>query len=389
MGLATEQYTNVVTGTITMEWRETKTQRQAVLDHVTAFLNSESYPKSGSVDQKLTAINNYIALTFDYDSTLLNASAYQMINPASFSYKKGICTAYPLYAYTMLTAAGFTVRTVAPRLDFNAVMATPYAYAGAYAGAQKGSPAWIMIQTGGYWYHIDFTWDDPVGKTVARKTYFMKTDALMLYTGAAATSTAPKDHTWAMTYPEATPYYPVAEVTWAMPTSTPAPAATKGPTPTPKPTATPTPKTTPAASGTPAPTSATTPEETPSPSPEVTTDPNTTPTTAPPEPANPTATPTAAPTTAPTVTAAPTQPAPTPNGSSIAQKTVDLVQSTWNSAFHDGQPLSIAILAVVGVVLLFVLFLILRAISTRGKRRSQSALGARFQLQSFCYRNLI
>ena len=201
-------------------WRETQSQRQKVLDHVHAFLGSAAYPAGGTDDQKLTAINDYICNTFSYDTTFHNISAFAMIDPSSPYYGKGMCQAYALYGYLMLTEAGYPVRAILIRYDANGTEckpdATPYG----------SGHAWLLVKVGANWYHMDFTWNDPMGPG-STKDYFLKTDAQMR-----------SDHRW--TGPAG--YYPAATTAWAgVPVSpTPSPVAIASPTPRPTSSATPT-----------------------------------------------------------------------------------------------------------------------------------------------------
>jgi hypothetical protein len=220
--------------TITVGWRESPADRELVRAHVRSFLNGTSYPRTGTDEQKLTAINTYIGNTFAYDQTTNNSSAAAMLIS-----RRGVCTAYSLYGYAMLSEAGYSVRLVLPRVAIDASLYTPYAYPNGLSGA-KGAHAWLLVQVGANWYHMDFTWNDPIGGSV-NKDYYMRTDSQIR-----------TDHKWkwndgSIYNPAAKyAYYPAASVVWTgvmvSPTPSPSPKPTK--TPTPIPTPKPTPKVT-------------------------------------------------------------------------------------------------------------------------------------------------
>jgi hypothetical protein len=221
--------------TVMVQWKESATDRERVRTHARAFLDSAAYPRTGTDDQKLSAINTYIGSTFDYDSTTGNSSAAIMLDT-----HKGVCSAYTLYGYVMLTEAGYSARTVTSRVDIGHNTFTPYAYPDGLNG-EKGAHAWLLVQVGANWYHMDFTWNDPVGSVTVNKKYYMRTDTQM-----------GTDHKWKWNdtsvyspSPAATsPYYPAASVVWSgvVVSPTPVPTARPTATPTPKPTATPTSK---------------------------------------------------------------------------------------------------------------------------------------------------
>ncbi|MHB8962103.1 MAG: transglutaminase domain-containing protein, partial [Saccharofermentanales bacterium] len=173
----------------TIDWRdgnglhEALAGRNAVIADAQAFLSSPAYPSSGTNDQKLKAINEYICERFQYDYRLFVPaeadsviySAYQMISDidagAIGGYPRGVCQAYAMYGYIMLKKAGYEAITIS----------------GEAAG---GGHAWNMVRVGTRWYHIDFTWDDPISATsdptypkrqdgagTVSYNYFMRSDA--------------------------------------------------------------------------------------------------------------------------------------------------------------------------------------------------------------------
>lgn len=154
----------LLTYTYTISWMDdgvgllTPSQgREAVRAHAQEFLNSPEYPETGTDDDKLRAINEYICSTFQYDYRLFVEgeeddviyTAFQMINDvgqgAIGDYPRGVCQAYTMYGYVMLKEAGYEALTISGT-----------------AGDPAGPHTWNMVKVGNNWYHIDFTWNDPI-----------------------------------------------------------------------------------------------------------------------------------------------------------------------------------------------------------------------------------
>ncbi len=215
--------------------------KNTVISHVKSYLNSSAYPSTSSEFIKLKAINNYICETFQYDYRLFVEAeksqtiytAYGMITDSGAigGYKRGVCQAYAMYGYIMLKQAGFEAITVDGE-------------------AGGGGHAWNMTRTQSQWYHIDFTWDDPIsdgnpspyilrqsGAGIVEETYLLRTDAELSV-----------NHSWSpiqngYTYPvsatvknpETTPmpsilptqYNPVPTITMIPPTKAPVHTPTK------------------------------------------------------------------------------------------------------------------------------------------------------------------
>lgn len=349
---------------VMITWRESSTDRQKVLDHVRAFIRSAAYPSDGTDEQKLTAIDNYICSIFSYDSTLQNVTPASMIAST-----KGVCQAYAMYGYLMLTEAGYATRIILNRYDDAGTKYMPD------AKPYGSGHAWLLVKVGAKWYHMDFTWNDPASLgSGSTRNYYMKSDSQMSY-----------DHRWTSPAGTSPAYYPAATSTWAgvpvsptpspVATATPTPRPTSSATPTPKPTATPVP--TKAPTRAPTPTVASTPTSVPV-NPPPTVDPTaipipsdaaTTPSTAA------TTAPTAAPpaTTAPTATDAPpllvgsdrVDPAP-----SFGQQAFDAIQMSWTSTFPDATPEG-TVYALTGGTALLLLLLFLLSRRLRNGRSSR------------------
>ncbi len=211
--------------------------RNAVIAHANNFLNSSAYTSKTTAYAKLKAINQYVCSTFQYDYRVfvlaeLNQTiytAYKMItdNGGIGGYPRGVCQAYAMYGYIILKEAGFEAITIdghAPRPPISTPENNPH--------------AWNMVKVGSNWYHIDFTWNDPVtggnpapyttrqnGAGSVSENYLLRSDTEI---GV--------NHTWSKIQDEFT--YPIASAKW---TGTPTIInITQPPAPTLKPTAIPT-----------------------------------------------------------------------------------------------------------------------------------------------------
>ena len=134
-----------------------KGEYQAIVEHVRSYLTSAEYQKAKSQKDKLEKINDYITSTFQYDYRYFVEeerdktiySAYEMINdnggqdPPIGGYPRGVCQAYAEYGFIMLREAGFEAISIDGTAD----------------GVKH---VWNMVKLDGKWYHIDFTWNDPI-----------------------------------------------------------------------------------------------------------------------------------------------------------------------------------------------------------------------------------
>lgn len=132
--------------TFTISYLETKTQTNKVNDMVNSTLKSLKL-NTLSDYAKVKKIHNYIVNRVQYDQQYKKYTAYDaMVN------KKAVCQGYALLFYKMATEAGIPCRIVA-----------------------SSTHAWNIVKMGKKWYHVDVTWDDPVGKKpVLRYDYFLK-----------------------------------------------------------------------------------------------------------------------------------------------------------------------------------------------------------------------
>lgn len=129
-------------------WKESETETSSVYTHAQTFLNSSSYKALTTDDERLSAINEFIATSFVYDTDLNNYTAYSMITTG-----KGVCQAYSQYGYAILSLAGYNVQIICPRQFYNAEDKTHIEYyCKGFTGANHG---WNLVQVGGNWYHME------------------------------------------------------------------------------------------------------------------------------------------------------------------------------------------------------------------------------------------
>ena len=222
-----------ITVKFTINWHDGTSSlsgRNQVVNHARAFLQSSAYTSKTTVYERLKAINKYICETFQYDYRLFVEgsgsviySAYKMITDtgAINNYERGVCQAYSMYGFILLKEAGFNAITID----------------GTSSGSAGNGPhAWNLVQVGTNWYHIDFTWNDPIslnnpepyvkrqnGAGSVSEKYLLKSDTAISI-----------NHSWSHTKNGFT--YPPATSSWAgtpeiTVTSPPAPTSTKAPTP--------------------------------------------------------------------------------------------------------------------------------------------------------------
>ena len=113
---------------------------------------------------KLLMANIYFCLNFEYDTSLTNYSPDLL-----FSTGKGVCQAYMLAFSAVLNQLG--------------IANTP-----ATSTAMKHT--WNLVQVDGNWYHIDVTWNDPVGSMPLNVHY---NNFLLSHSGIMSTG----HHSWA------------------------------------------------------------------------------------------------------------------------------------------------------------------------------------------------
>lgn len=161
--------------TITVEakFRESEEQTAEVEARVEQALEALLQPGMNE-HEKVKAIHDWIVLNVQYDQSL----AYYTAHDALFR-GEAVCQGYALLGYKMLKKAGIPVIIAEGAVD-------------------TGEHAWNMVRLDGHWYHLDLTWDDPVGapEDSVRYTYYLKTDRELR-----------EDHQWTKPYPAADTRY--------------------------------------------------------------------------------------------------------------------------------------------------------------------------------------
>lgn len=161
---------NKSTIAVEAKFRETKEQTAAVDRKVDETLARIITPGMND-HEKVKVIHDWIVTHVEYDQSLSYYTAYEAI-----SLGRAVCQGYSLLGYRMLEKAGLDVLI-------------------AEGSVNTGEHAWNMVKLDGIWYHLDITWDDPVGGEAdapIRYNYYLLTDEELR-----------RDHTWTRVYPAA------------------------------------------------------------------------------------------------------------------------------------------------------------------------------------------
>jgi len=156
-----------------VEYRETLAMTEHVREQAKTILQKLDVDNK-SIDEKVKLIHDFIVRHVQYDEGLTKYTAYE----ALFE-KEAVCQGYALLGYMMLKEAGIPVRI-------------------AEGSVKTGEHAWVMVQLDGKWFHLDLTWDDPIGQTegnVSYKYYLVSDEKLK------------EDHSWVKAYPKASISY--------------------------------------------------------------------------------------------------------------------------------------------------------------------------------------
>lgn len=175
--------------TIALEARYRETLEQTgVVDRTVAKALQTIIEPGMNEHEKIKAIHDWIVSHVEYDKSLKHYTAYDAVTLG-----ETVCQGYSLLGYKMLKEAGLTVLI-------------------AEGTVNTGEHAWNMVRVDGVWYHLDLTWDDPVGIAAASKdssmqqnqpgestiryNYYLKTDEELR-----------ADHQWTKKYPTANVSY--------------------------------------------------------------------------------------------------------------------------------------------------------------------------------------
>ena len=154
-----------VTINFTYTYNATYDQVQYVYQRVDEIL-AQIITQGMNDEAKEKAIHDWIVLNVQYDTSLVEHSAY-----AALSQGKTVCQGYTLLADRMLSEAGILTQTV--------------------IGTGNGvDHTWNLVYLCGNWYHFDATWDDPVPDVPGRVVYnfFNLSDSEMINN--------PDQHVW-------------------------------------------------------------------------------------------------------------------------------------------------------------------------------------------------
>lgn len=161
---------NKSTIAVEAKFRETEEQSAAVDRKVDETL-AEILKPGMNEHEKVKVIHDWIVTHVEYDQSLSYYTAYEAVTRGM-----AVCQGYSLLGYRMLEKAGLDVLI-------------------AEGSVNTGEHAWNMVKLDGSWYHLDMTWDDPVGAAAdapIRYAYYLLTDEELR-----------RDHQWTREYPAA------------------------------------------------------------------------------------------------------------------------------------------------------------------------------------------
>ncbi|WP_138755265.1 transglutaminase domain-containing protein [Paenibacillus sinopodophylli] len=168
---------------IEARYRETLEQTAVVDREVARALHAILEPGMND-HEKIKAIHDWIVSNVEYDQSLSQYTAYHAVTLG-----EAVCQGYSLLGYKMLKAAGLNVLI-------------------AEGSVNTGEHAWNMVKLGDAWYHLDFTWDDPVGaKPAANDTLAHESDSIRYQYYLRTDEELRADHQWTKTYPAANVSY--------------------------------------------------------------------------------------------------------------------------------------------------------------------------------------
>lgn len=156
-----------------MQYMMTKQQEDFVNEQITSVLPT-LYTEAATEFDQVKAIHDYVVKTMRYSDQTVGS---QYSTHTLLTENKGVCQAYALLMDKMLEQAGFETM-----------------YMKGTAG--NDTHAWNLVNIEGEWFHVDATWNDPVGNEEGETShkYFLLTDSQIA-----------KTHTWAKdAYPTAT-----------------------------------------------------------------------------------------------------------------------------------------------------------------------------------------
>lgn len=128
-----------------------------VKDHISESMTEE---------EKIRTIHDHMVRTYRYDYGDKNGkvNGYPAHTSGALIFGKGgVCQGYAVLFHRLATEVGLKTKLIK---GF------------AYREGEGGGHAWNMVSIGGNWYHIDVTWDDPIGGDPSKVYYdhYLKSD---------------------------------------------------------------------------------------------------------------------------------------------------------------------------------------------------------------------
>lgn len=136
-----------------MDYFETKEQREFVDKEINKILTQIISP-SMNVREKVKAIHDWIVSNVSYDTTLSRHTSYEALTGS----KTAVCQGYAMLTYKMLNKAGIPCLMIS---------------------SSEMDHAWNVVNIDGQWYHLDTTFDDPIGGRGIDYYFFLLTNEKM------------------------------------------------------------------------------------------------------------------------------------------------------------------------------------------------------------------
>ncbi len=141
---------------IKMLYQTTKEQELIVDRKISEII--KTIPMHLSEVQKVKFIHDFIVQSVDYDQSLTEYTAY-----AALVKRRTVCQGYAQLAYRLLNEIGIETLIILGEAKVKQL-------------GSRAAHAWNMVKVYGDWYHLDCTWDDPIGSEQIHYDYFLIND---------------------------------------------------------------------------------------------------------------------------------------------------------------------------------------------------------------------
>ena len=131
-------FIDVVYPTYTMREEEINNKKQDYVIELEKIVSK--IDESFSDLEKIVYVHDYLCANFSYDESLSVFDAYSF-----FIGKTGVCQSYTLAFIAIMNQLGIDV---------------------GYVASDSMNHIWNVVEVGGYWYHVDATWDDTYKQSV-------------------------------------------------------------------------------------------------------------------------------------------------------------------------------------------------------------------------------